>query len=223
LCQFEIALNAANEGLIMNQRTLANAAVPTSSPSTAPDRVGALLAATMYRAWPSDRVVTNVGVTTNAPANSVSGVVIAITSSSITVRRRGATSTYAITPGTTFSEGPKAITVADLTFGEHVGIHLLPSRTPTVAKINIQPAELTGKVTAVSDHKITIDNQEGVGRTIVVNALTTYARSDVTVSLSELSIGSWISARGWFGASLEYLDAESVMIDQPGIPNVGYG
>jgi hypothetical protein len=207
----------------MNQRTLANAAVPTSSPSTAPDRVGALLAATMYRAWPRDRVVTNGGVTTNAPANSVSGVVIAITSSSITVRRRGVTSTYAITPGTTFSEGPKAMTVADLTFGEHVGIHLLPSSAPTAAKINIEQAELAGKVTAVNDHKITIDNPKGVSRTIVVNALTTYARSEVTASLSELSIGSWISARGWLGATLEYLDAESVMIDGPEIPNVGYG
>lgn len=194
---------------VMNQRTLEDVAIPTTSPLTTPDRIG-----------------TNLVATANTPANYVSGVIIAITSSSVTVRRRGAASTYAITPETTFTEDRKAITVSDLTFGEHVGIQAAPSRTPTAANINIQPAVLAGKVTALSDNKITIENEERVSRRIVVNALTTFARSDVATSLSELSIGSLISARGWFDATLSHLDASSVTIDQPdrhALPNGGFG
>ena len=80
--------------VIMNQRTIEDVAVPTSSPLTMPDRIG-----------------TNVVTTANAPANFVSGAIIATTSSSVTALRRGAASTYAITPETTFTEGPKPITV----------------------------------------------------------------------------------------------------------------
>ena len=164
--------------------------------------------------------------TANAMANDVSGVVIAITNSSITVRRRGAASTYAITPETTFTEDRKAITVSDLTFGEHVRIQVEPSCTPTAANINIQPAVLFGRVTALSGNKITIENEEPMSRRIVVNALTTFARSDVATSRSELSIGSLISARGWVDATLSHLDASSVTIDQPdgpALPNGGFG
>ncbi len=206
----------------MNQRTLANAAVPISSPLTAPDRVGASLAAKMYRPWPIDRT----GTKFRAATNSVSGVIIAITSSSITVRCSGTASTFAISPVTTFTEGPKAITRSDLTFGEHVGIHLSPSSTPTAANINIQLAVLVGKVTAVNDNKITIDNREGVSRKIVVNALTTFAKSDVATSLSELSVGSAVSVQGWVDATLTHLDASSVMIDDPetlALLNAGFG
>ena len=198
----------------MNQRTLAKAGVPTSSSPTAPDRVGALLAATLYRPWPIDRTASNVV----AAMSKVSGVIIAITSSSITVRRNDAASTYAISPVTTFTEGPNAITHSDLTFGEHVGIHLSPSRTPTAANINIQEAVLTGKVMTVDDNKITIDNRKGVSGMIVVNALTTFAKSGVATSFSELNIGSVIRARGWVDATLSHLDASRVTIERPETP-----
>jgi len=210
----------------MNQRTLAKAAVPTSSPLTAPDRVGALLAATMYRPWSVDPTGTNAEVMTNTSANGVSGVIVAITSSSITLRRRGFESTFAITPKTAFTDGPIAITLSDLTYGEHVGIQLSPSSASTAAHINIQLAVLVGRVIIVNDNKIIIDNQEGVSRTIVVNALTTFEKLDAATSLSELSVGSLVRARGTVDATLTHLDASSVEIEHlgaPALPNAGFG
>lgn len=65
---------------------------------------------------------------------------------------------------------------------------------PTATNINIQPAVLAGKAATVSGKKITIHDEDGLSRTILVNALTTIARSDVTTSLSELSVGCSISA-----------------------------
>ncbi len=183
--------------------------MPTPSPLTTPGRVR-----------------TNAEATANTPANWVTGVIIAITDSSVTVRRRGGANTYAINLATTFTEGPKAVTVSDLTFGEHVGIYVSPSGTPTAANINIQPAVLAGKVTAVCDNKITIENEEGASQTIVVNELTTFASSEVATHPSALSVGSLISAQGWVDATLSHLDAFSVTInppDGPAPPNGGFG
>ncbi len=189
----------------MNQRTQEDMAVPSPSSLSTPDRVGATPAAATDQPVPTDRVGTNVVATANVQANCVSGVIVAITSSSITVHRRGSLSTYAITPETTFTEGLEAITASDLTVGEHVGIQVAPSSPPSTTSINIQPAVPAGRVTAVYDNKITIHDEEGLSRTIVVNALTASAKSDVATSLSELSVGSSISARGWVDATPSHL------------------
>ena len=74
----------------MNQRTPEDVAVPTPSPLATPDRVGAIPKAAMYRPKPTDRIGAKAVATADTPANGVSGVNIAITSSSITARRRGA-------------------------------------------------------------------------------------------------------------------------------------
>jgi len=47
--------------------------------------------------------------------------------------------------------------------------------------------------------------------------------SDQATSLSELSIGSFISARGWVDATLSHLDASSVTIHQPDGPALANG
>ena len=188
----------------MNQRTLKDAAVRTTT---------------------ADRIGTNLVAMANPSVQGVDGVVIAITNSSITVRRRGAASTYAITPETTFTEDCKVITVSDVTFGEHVSIQVSPSLEPTAANVNIQPAVLVGKVTALSDNMITIENEERVSRRVAVYAQTTFAKADGVTSLSELNIGSLISARGWADATLSHLDASRVTIHQPdklALPHGGF-
>jgi hypothetical protein len=158
-------------------------------------------------------------------------VVTTVSATSVTVKDlSGATSTYEITSTTTFSEGSTTISASQLAPGQHVWIQLSSSDATAATSVDVQLPVLFGTVTALSGDTITITDPEGFSRTIVVNSSTTYAKSNATATLSEVSVGSVISAQGSVDSNLTSLDATSVVIGAldgpgggPGIGGTGFG
>ncbi|MGC1419637.1 MAG: DUF5666 domain-containing protein [Acidimicrobiales bacterium] len=152
------------------------------------------------------------------------GVITAVSSTSITVKDLdGTSSTYAITTATTFSEGPTTIDASALAIGQHVGIQLSSASSTTAVNIDVQLPVLFGTVTAVNGDTITISDPEGFARTIVVDSTTTYTKSSASATLSDVTVGSVISAQGTVDANLTSLDASSVEIGLTGGPGNGPG
>jgi hypothetical protein len=157
------------------------------------------------------------------PADCAGGVITAVSATSITVQSlSGASTTYAINSATTFNEGSTTITTSDLAVGGHVMVQASASSATTAAAIDLQLAELSGRVTALSGNSVTITDPQGFSRTIVVESSTAYTKSGAASSLSALTVGSLISARGEVDANLTSLDASSVAIGPlTGVQNGG--
>lgn len=167
---------------------------------------------------------TSTSATPPSPANFAGGVVTAVSSTSISVKGMdAATRTYAITSSTTFSEGPTTVTASALALGQHVGIQLSASDDSTATGIDIQLPALFGTVTSVAGNSVVITDLEGFSRTIVVDSSTSYTKSGVTASLSDIDVGSGIIAEGTVDANLTSLDATSVVIGLPSQPSGGLG
>lgn len=167
---------------------------------------------------------TSTSATPPSPANYAGGVVTAVTSTSISVKGMdAATSTYAITSSTTFSEGPTTVTASALAVGQHVGIQLSTSDDTTAASIDIQLPALFGSVTSVNGDTVVITDLEGFSRTIVVDSSTTYTKSGATSSLSDVVVGSDVIAEGTVDANGTSLDATNVVIGLPSRQSGGPG
>jgi hypothetical protein len=143
----------------------------------------------------------------------VGGYVTAVTSTSVTVQEwNGTSSTFALTSSTTFSEGSSPTTAASLVVGDRVMIGTTSSAPATATSVNIELAELFGKVTALSGNTITISDPQGFSRTIVVSAATTYTNAGVVGTLTNVVVGSAIFARGTIDANGTSLDAVTIAI-----------
>jgi hypothetical protein len=141
------------------------------------------------------------------------GYVTAVSSTSVTVEQWiGATTTYAITPTTTFTEGKSATTISSLVMGDRVNVKTASSDPTTAVSINIELAELFGKVTAVSGDNITIMGPQGFSRTIVVSSATTYTEGGAAGTLADVMVGSIILAQGTIDANQTSLDALSIAV-----------
>jgi hypothetical protein len=137
----------------------------------------------------------------------------ATTNGSVTLNRLdGQTTTYVITPTTTFTEGSASMTAADLVVGDSAGINVNSSAPTTALSVNIVLATMTGHVTSVVGDVITITGGEGFSRTILVNDNTTYTEGGASVMLNSVTVGSKIVAQGQVDADLTTLDATSVTI-----------
>jgi hypothetical protein len=165
---------------------------------------------------PTPRDSTTSTSTRPNPANFAGGVVTAVTATSVTVDGMSGTSaTYAITSATTFSEGPTTIAASALAVGQHVGIQVSSSDATTAVNVDIQLPVLVGTVTGVNGDTITITDPQGFTRTIAVDSSTSYSKSSGTASLSDVSVGSQISAEGAVDANGTSLDASSVHVGVP--------
>ncbi len=146
-------------------------------------------------------------------ASGTRGIVTAVTATSVTVQSfSGTSTTFAISPTTTFSEDSTSATAAALVVGDHVDISASSTLATTAVNVNIQLARLFGKVTAVSADTITIGDGQGFSRTIVVSSSTTYTSAGSASTLSAVTVGSVIGARGTIDANGTTLDASSVTI-----------
>jgi hypothetical protein len=141
------------------------------------------------------------------------GVVTGVTATSVTVSGwNGTSSTFVITSTTTFTEGKTAATAVDLVVGDRVGIEVASTNPTTATSINIAPAWVSGQVTAVSGDNITVTDHKGVTSTIVVSSTTTYTQGGTSAALTDVTVGSVVSAEGLIGATPTTLDATSVTI-----------
>jgi hypothetical protein len=102
-----------------------------------------------------------------------------------------------------------------LAVGQHVGIQLSSSDATTAVNIDIQLPVLVGTVTGVNGDTITITDPQGFTRTIVVDSSTSYSKSSGTASLSDVRVGSEISAEGAVDANGTSLAAASVHVGLP--------
>jgi hypothetical protein len=159
------------------------------------------------------------------PAHRPGGTITAVSATSITVESLSDTSnTYAIDSATTFSEGPTTIPASDLAVGEHVMVQASATSATTAANINLLPAELVGRVTAVNGNSVTITDPQGFSRTIVVGTSTTYTKSGAESNFSAIAEGSLIIASGKVDSNQTSLDASSLAIgpfsgpSMPGVP-----
>jgi hypothetical protein len=145
------------------------------------------------------------------------GLVTVVTASTVTVDRwDGKTTTYTITPTTTFTEGYTATTEASLVVGDRINIRLARRAPTTALKINIELAELSGKVTAVVGNLITITGPQGFARTILVSSATTFREGGSSATLADVTVGSEVFSRGIIDVDLTTLDALLVTINAPG-------
>jgi hypothetical protein len=147
---------------------------------------------------------------------SEGGYVTAVTATSVTVLRwNGMSTTYTITPTTVFTEGAQPATAAQLVVGDRINIRLARSAKTTALRINIELAQLAGKVTSVSGDTITITGGQGFSRTILVGTTTTYTESGAPATLAAVTVGVSISAKGTVDTNGNTLDALSVTIGHP--------
>jgi hypothetical protein len=104
-----------------------------------------------------------------------------------------------------------------VTVGEHVGIALSSSNATAAANVDVMPATLVGDVTSVNGDTVSITDPEGFTRTIVVGSSTTYTKSGEMAALSDVTVGTLISARGQVDSNHTSLDASSVTIGHGGL------
>ena len=147
---------------------------------------------------------------------SEGGYVTTVTATSVTVLRwNGMTTTYTITPTTVFTEGTQPATAAQLVVGDRINIRLARLAKTTALRINIELAQLAGKVTSVSGDTITITGGQGFRHTILVGTTTTYTESGAPATPAAVTVGVSISAKGTVDTNGTTLDALSVTIGHP--------
>lgn len=149
--------------------------------------------------------------------NGTGGDVTAVTSTSVTIALWGGSSTtFTLTPSTTFSEGSASTTASSLVVGDRVRIGVSSSDPTTATSVTIELAELYGNVSAVSANTITLTDPQGFSRTVVVSSATTYNHSGASATLADVVVGSKIFAQGAIDANGTTLDALSVTIGTQG-------
>ncbi|HVB51734.1 MAG TPA: DUF5666 domain-containing protein [Acidimicrobiales bacterium] len=145
------------------------------------------------------------------------GYVTAVTATSVTIQKwDGTTSTFTLTPTTTYTEEESASTLASLVVGDRADITASPSAPTIATSVNIELAQLFGTVTAVNGNSITISDPQGFSRTIVVSSATTYSNDGAAGTLADVVVGSKIAAQGTIDANLTSLDALSVAVGTAG-------
>ena len=111
----------------------------------------------------------------------------------------GWTRTIAITATTTLTRAGQAITLADLTVGDHVRFQEVrnPDGTYTVSAIEVVVPRVAGRVTATTSDSITIQRADGTAMTVHVGSATTYqVRGLQNATLADISVGMLIVAQG---------------------------
>jgi Domain of unknown function (DUF5666) len=144
------------------------------------------------------------------------GYVTAVTATSVTVQLwDGTTTTFTLDPSTTYTEGGSSAAISALAVGDRVQVQTASGSSTTASSVNIELAELFGKVTAVSGNDITISDPQGFSRTIVVNSATSYTDNGATGSLTNVVVGAKVFAAGTIDANGTSLDAVKVAVGVP--------
>jgi hypothetical protein len=219
---FEIILNESNEGITMQKRTIKIVSRSVTS-----------LAMGMALTVGSASLASASGGRNDGSKNhdcasgkvsafdyargGTGGYVTAVTATSVTIQKwDGTTSTFTLTPTTTYTEGKSASTLASLVVGDRADINAAASAPTVATSVNIELAQLFGTVKTVSGNTITISDPQGFSRTIVVSSSTTYTNDGAAGTLADVVVGSRIAAQGTIDANLTSLDAVSVAIGTAG-------
>jgi hypothetical protein len=143
------------------------------------------------------------------------GDVTALTSTSITIATNFSPVTYSIGATTAVTDLRPGAKSEGLALGENVRVVPSSPDSSVAASIMIVPANIGGRVSAINGDTITVTDPNATVATIEVNAGTTFTKSGVNASISDVTVGSFIFAVGTYGASLTSLDAATVGIGTP--------
>lgn len=160
--------------------------------------------------------VASMGDHSAAPeAQSVEGVVSAVSASSITVTgENGVATTFAIDASTTVSTDRGIGAISDLAIGENVRIDSSSTSATSAGSIAIELAHVDGRVTSITGNDIVVSTENGVSETIVVTSTTTYSMNDASATLADIAVGSTISAEGIAAAGTTTFNASNVSVSQ---------
>ena len=182
--------------------------VATVSALAAGENVAIMVAATG-----STTATTVVVIPARHAGRAPSGIVTAVGASSITMQLPdGTSSTYALEPSTTVSEGMASASASALAVGERVRVWTSGTNGATAAAIEIDLAHVSGSVVSVTGGTIVVSDAQGFYRTIQVGNSTTYSKSGASATLGDVTTGTVIEAEGTVGASHTILDASIVGI-----------
>jgi hypothetical protein len=165
--------------------------------------------------------------TTNAPPpmpaggpGGIGGDVTALTSSSVTIESfNGTATTYAINASTTVTDLREIATASSLALGDNVHMVVSSSDSSVATSIDIVPAIVAGRVSAINADTITVSGPQGFTGTIEVSGTTTYSKDGASAMFSDVSVGSFIFAEGKFGSSPTTIDAATIGIGTPELGN----
>jgi hypothetical protein len=145
------------------------------------------------------------------------GYVISATATLLTVQRwNGTTTTYTLTPTTTYSIGSTPASFTALVSGDRVRVQLSSTTPPTALSVTIELVQLSGIVTGKNGLSITIMDSDGFSRTIVTSLTTKFTMDGAISAMTSVADGSRVFAEGSIDTNGTSLDASSVVIHAAG-------
>ena len=147
----------------------------------------------------------------NGGGDHAAGYVMAMTATTLNVESSGGvTTTYTISPTTTYTLDGQAATAALLVIGERVEVQTAPGAPTTAASVNIDLAEIRGLVLSVSGSTVLVIGPEGFTRTVQAGASTVVTSGGQASTLSAITPGTPIVAEGTIDSTGTILDAVSI-------------
>jgi len=148
-----------------------------------------------------------------ARPSGASGVVTAVSSNTLTIHTKSATSTVGLASTTKYKEGGTDVTVSDLVVGDHVKIRLAKkSATPTAAIVIIVPPSVTGTVGALSAAGFTLSAAGGKTDTVTTSSSTVYRSGKQITSASSLHNGVRVRISGQLSPANGSISAATITI-----------
>ncbi len=144
------------------------------------------------------------------------GYVMAMTATSLNVESAGGvTTTYTLSPVTTYTLDGQPASAALLVIGERVEVQSAPGAPTTATSVNIDLAEIHGLVRSVSGSTILVIGPEGFTRTVQTGASTTVTSGGQPSSLNAITPGEPIVAEGTIDTTGAILDAVTIKVRAP--------
>ncbi len=144
------------------------------------------------------------------------GYVMAMTATTLNVESAGGvTTTYTISPTTTYTLDGRAATAALLVVGDRVEVATAPGAPTTATSVNIDLAEIRGLVLSNSGSTILVIGPEGFTRTIQAGASTVVTSGGQTTALNSITPGESIVAEGTVDSTGTILDATTITVRAP--------
>ncbi len=127
------------------------------------------------------------------------------------------TVTITVNATTVYTRADQAASLSDVHVGSLLDVQGTPTGDATIAAsaIRIVLPQRSGVVTAVNGNNLTVTGFDARTYTITVGSSTTYHRAGQSAALSEIAVGSLISAEGDLSSDGSTLNALSVTIQLP--------
>ncbi|HQU25463.1 MAG TPA: DUF5666 domain-containing protein [Acidimicrobiales bacterium] len=144
------------------------------------------------------------------------GYVMAMTATTLNVESAGGvTTTYTISPTTTYTLDGQAATAALLVVGDRVEVTTASGAPTTATAVNIDLAEIHGLVLSVSGSTVLVIGPEGFTRTVMAGASTVVTSGGQASALTSITPGEAIVAEGTIDSTGTILDALTIKVRVP--------